>query len=118
MQEKVTLLQLISVLLTMALLNISVIHTTRRYLAHDPAAQEIAYRSLLSVLMFSDFAHTFVTLYGMGPEMRWAFGRWSGLTWLTVGVNITLLVPRALWHLGVGRDVGTRSPNTRERKQI
>ena len=117
MQAKVTLPQLIVVLLAMALMSVSVIHTTRRYFAHLPAIQEVIYRSLFGVLMLSDVAHTFVTLYGMGPEMRWAFERWSALTWVTVGVNITLLVPRALWHLGIGRDIVTVTKNTRERKQ-
>jgi hypothetical protein len=113
----VTLLQLIVVLLAAALTSVSFIHTTRRYFAHDPAAQEIIYRSLFGVLLLSDVAHMYVTLYGMGPEMRWAFGKWTGLIWVTIGVTITLLIPRVLWHLGVGRDVVIESRNARERKK-
>ena len=107
-QANVTILQLVHVGLLMGLINLSIINTTRRYFAKDPNAQEVIYKALFAVLMFGDFAHIGVTLYAMGPEMRWEFGRWSALTWVTMAAGVSLLVPRALWHLGIGR-VPTRA---------
>lgn len=97
-QANVTILQLVHVGLLMGLINLSIINTTRRYFAKDPNAQEVIYKALFAVLMFGDFAHIGVTLYAMGPEMRWEFGRWSALTWVTMAAGVSLLVPRALWH--------------------
>jgi hypothetical protein len=91
----------------MALINLFIINAARHSFKQDPGAQEVVYKALFTVLMYGDFAHIAVTLYAMGPEMRWAFGNWSALTWVTIIAGITLLVPRALWHLGVGRDVPT-----------
>jgi hypothetical protein len=91
----------------MGLVNFSIINAARRHFTQDPKAQEVVYKALFTVLMFGDFAHIGVTLYAMGPEMSWEFGSWSALTWVTIASVVTLLVPRALWHLGVGRDVPT-----------
>jgi hypothetical protein len=102
------MLQLVNVFFLMALINLSIINATRRYFAQDPKAQEVVYKALFTVLMFGDFAHIAVTLYAMG-SMKWEFGSWSALTWATIIIGVSLLVPRALWHLGVGRDVPTRT---------
>lgn len=100
----------------MGLINLSIINAARRYFAQDPRAQEVVYKALFAVLMFGDFAHIAVTLYAMGPEIRWDFGSWSVLTWVTIVSCVSLLVPRALWHLGVGRDVPTQvDPTTKKR---
>jgi len=103
--------------LLLSLTGISIINTTRRYFAQDPTAQEVIYKALFAVLLFGDVIHTGVTLYAMGAEMRWEFGSWSALTWVTMAANFTLLVPRALWHLGVGRDVPTRA-DPKEKKRM
>jgi len=105
-QANVTLLQLVHILFQAALINLFIINATRRYFTQDPKAQEVIYKALFTVLLIGDFAHIGVTLYAMGP-MRWEFGSWSALTWVTLIVCVSLLVPRALWHLGVGRDVPT-----------
>jgi len=102
------MLQLAHIFFLMALINLFIINATRRHFTQDPNAQEVIYKALFTVLMFGDFAHIGVTLYAMGP-MRWEFGSWSALTWVTFTVGVSLLVPRALWHLGVGRDVPTRT---------
>ena len=99
-----TILQLVNVSFLLALVNLALINAARRCFAHDARAQEVVYRALFAVLLFGDFAHIGVTLYAMGPEVRWKFGEWSALTWVTVVTGVSLLVPRALWHLGVGRD--------------
>jgi len=91
----------------MALINLFIIHATCHF-TQDPKAQEIIYKALFTVLMFGDFAHLGVTLYAMGP-MRWEFGSWSALTWVTITTGVSLLVPWALWHLGVGRIVPTHT---------
>lgn len=99
----------------MALINLSVINAARRHFTQDPRAQEVVYKALFRVLMFGDFAHIGFTIYAMGPDMRWEFGRWSTLTWVTIVAGVSLLVPRALWLLGVGRDVPTGTgPNTKK----
>ena len=103
--------------LLLSLTGISIISATRRYFAQDPTAQEVIYKAYFAVLMFGDVTHTAVTLYAMGPEMRWEFGSWSALTWVTIVANVSLLVPRALWHLGVGRDVPIRA-DPKEKKQM
>lgn len=100
----------------MALVNLFVIHTTRRHFTQDSKAQEVVYKALFTVLMFGDFAHIGVTLYAMGP-MRWEFGSWSALTWVTILAGASLLVPRALWHLGVGRGVPS-SANSKVKKRM
>jgi len=92
----------------LALINLLLINATRHHFAQDPKAQEVIYKALSTVLMFGDFAHLGITLYAMGP-MRWEFGSWSALTWFSLTVGVSLLVPRALWHLGIGRDVPTHT---------
>jgi len=91
----------------MGLINLSVIHAARRYFIQDPRGQGVVYKALFTVLMFGDFAHIGVTLYAMGPEMRWEVGEWNVLTWVTIVAGVSLLVPWMLWHLGIGRDVPT-----------
>jgi len=107
-QAHVTILQLVHLFVLLALINLFVINATRRQFAHDPKAQEVIYKALFTVLMFGDCAHLGITLYAMGP-MRWEFGGWSPLTWFSLTVGVSLLIPRALWHLGVGRGVPTHT---------
>lgn len=106
-QAKVTLFQLIVVVLVTALLSSSTIHCARRHFAHDPGAQQLIYQVVLGVLALGDTAHLAVTLYAMDPTTRLQIGSWSTLTWATVVSGVSLLVSRTLWHCGVGRDVIT-----------
>jgi uncharacterized membrane protein len=116
-QAKITLFQLIVVVLVKALFCLSSIHSARRHFAHDPAMQQLVYRSLLRVLVLGDAAHLAATLYAMEPAMRLRFGSWSTLMWATVVADVSLFVSRALWLFGVGRDVITRyEVRGRERK--
>ena len=116
-QAKVTLYQLIVVVLVKALFCLSSIHSARRYFVHDPAAQQLIYRSLLGVLMIGDAFHLAATLYAVEPATRWQFGSWSTLMWATVGVDLSLFGSRVLWHFEVGRDVIPRSESTGKRKE-
>jgi uncharacterized membrane protein len=116
-QARVTLFQLIIVVLVQAFTSLSFIHSARWYFAHDPAAQQFVYQSLLNVLILGDAAHLAMSLYAVEPAMRWQFGSWTALMWATVGADVFLLVSRALWHLGVGRDMITRPKNTKKPKQ-
>ena len=93
------------------------LHHPCRHFTQDPKAQEVVYKALFTVLMFGDFAHIGVTLYAMGP-MRWEVGSWSALTWVTILAGVSLLVPRALWHLGVGRGVPTAAANSKVKKRM
>jgi len=113
-QAKVTLFQLTVVVLVVAFLNLSITHCARWHFAHDPAAQQLIYQSLIGVLVLGDVAHIAATFYAMEPAVRWRFGSWSTLMWVTVLATVSLLVTRTLWYCGVGRDVINR--NGRERK--
>ncbi len=106
-QAKVTLFQLIVVVLVTALFSLSTINCARRHFAHDPAAQQLIYQTVLGVLALGDAAHLAVTLYAMEPATRLRFGSWSTLVWATVVTDVSLFASRILWHCGVGRDVIT-----------
>jgi hypothetical protein len=113
-QAKVTLFQLMIVVLIVDSLNVSTIHLARRHFAHDPAAQQLIYQSLLRVLVLGDVAHIAATFYAMEPAIRWRLGSWSPLMWTTVVAVVSFLVIRILWLCGVGRDVIKK--DGRERK--
>lgn len=105
------------VVLVVAFLSLSIIHCAKSHFAHDPAAQQLIYQSLLRVLVLGDAAHLAASFYAMEPAMRWQLESWSPLMWVTVGAGVSLHVARVLWLCGVGRDVITRHETRgRERK--
>lgn len=72
---------------------------------HDlPALQERIAFSLLLPLLFGDVMHMWVTLYSLGLE-PWL---WSWMSWTTIAIGLSLMIPRICWHLGIGRYVDTR----------
>lgn len=105
---KVTILQLGHVCLLLALTNIFVLTTARLHLAHLPRVQEVVLRSYLAPLLIGDVAHIVLTLWALDQNVRWDVANWGLVLWSTVGLGITLLIPRVLWHAGVGRYVDRR----------
>ena len=50
-----------------------------------------------------------MTLWALGDD-RWDIEKWgnSGMLWATVVLGVALLIPRVMWHLGIGRYVHAR----------
>ncbi|KAJ7904577.1 hypothetical protein B0H14DRAFT_3079417 [Mycena olivaceomarginata] len=67
--------------------------------------------ALLTPLLIGDVAHLYVTLWALGDE-RWNFRNWSPMLIITISLGITLLVPRIMWQLGIGRYVDSRDRPT------
>ena len=63
--------------------------------------------SLEKILLIGDFLHVLITLWALG-DRKWDVWSWSPLLWTTLLLGLTLLVPRAMWHLGIWRYVHTR----------
>jgi len=103
----VTMLQLAHVCALLGVINLFVLGAVRKHLEGQPALQEKIVRSLLTPLVLGDFAHLFVTIWGLGEE-KWNFSRYTPMLWITIILGISLLVPRVAWHLGIGRYVHTR----------
>ena len=51
--------------------------------------------------------HLWVTFYALGDE-RWDYWNYTPTIWAVIGFGVALLVPRAMWHLGIWRYVHTR----------
>ncbi|KAI0068820.1 hypothetical protein BV25DRAFT_1910562 [Artomyces pyxidatus] len=103
----VTIVQLAHVCGLLGLVNFFVLRTARRHLTGQPALQEKIVSALLTPLLIGDVAHLAFTFWALGDQ-RWVFSSWSGMLWLTVGLGLTLLVPRVAWHLGIGRYMDKR----------
>ena len=61
----------------------------------------------MAPLLIGDFLHVLITLWALG-DRKWDVWSWSPLLWTTLLLGLTLLVPRAMWHLGIWRYVHTR----------
>ncbi|KAL0576909.1 hypothetical protein V5O48_005055 [Marasmius crinis-equi] len=103
----VTVLQLAHVCFLVGVINFFILSATRRHLHAHPALQEKIVSSLLVPLLIGDVLHLYVTIWALGDE-KWNFATWSPMLWTTVGLGLTLLIPRVLWHLGVARYVDSR----------
>jgi len=103
----VTLLQLSHTVALLGLINFFVLWTARRYLSNQPALQEKVVWALLTPLVFGDVFHIAITLWALGED-RWKTEQWAGTLWATVVLGVALLVPRVMWHLGIGRYVHIR----------
>ena len=86
------------------------LRAVRKHLAgaHQRALQEHIVRALLIPLLLGDFFHVGITLWALDSERRWDVGSWSALLRTTVFMGMSLLVPRVMWHAGVGRYVHSR----------
>ncbi|PIL37102.1 hypothetical protein GSI_00794 [Ganoderma sinense ZZ0214-1] len=104
---QVTMLQLAHVVGLLGLINFFVLGAARKYLFAQPVLQEKIVGALLTPLLIADVVHLSITWWALG-DSRWQFWDWSGLLWITFLTGLSLLVPRAAWHLGVGRYVDRR----------
>lgn len=117
---RVTILQLAHVCALVGLINLFVLRAARQHLASQPALQETLVNALLTPLLFGDVIHVVLTLWALDPSERWAVTSWSPLLSLTVFAGLSLLVPRMMWHAGIGRYVHSRDAvedNSKAKKQ-
>ncbi|KAJ8086702.1 hypothetical protein PM082_005525 [Marasmius tenuissimus] len=103
----VTVLQLAHVCFLVGVINFFLLSATRRHLHAHPGLQEKLVSALLTPLLIGDVLHIYVTIWALGDD-KWNFATWSPMLWTTVGLGLTLLVPRIFWHLGVARYVDSR----------
>ncbi|KAJ7095446.1 hypothetical protein B0H15DRAFT_775139 [Mycena belliarum] len=104
---RITITQLGHVCGLLGLLNICLLSTARAHLSLQPALQEKIVSALLTPLLIGDFLHLYLTLWALG-EQRWDVQNWSPMLIVTVVLGLTLLVPRVMWKLGIGRYVDSR----------
>lgn len=105
-------------------LNASVLRAIRKL--PSPALQEKIAKSLMISLAIGDVLHLFGMFYGIG-DVRWKTKEWPQVLWLSLGIGITLFIPRCVgvattpspregnrsyyricWLLGIGRYVAAR----------
>ncbi|KAJ3722864.1 hypothetical protein C8R42DRAFT_664613 [Lentinula raphanica] len=103
----VTVIQLAHVCFLVGVINHFVLSAARNHLGSYPAIQEKIVFSLLAPLLFGDILHLYVTIWALGED-KWNFRKWSPMLWTTIGLGLTLMVPRICWHLGIGRYVHSR----------
>jgi len=108
---RVTILQLAHVAGLLGLINAFVLSACRKYLVAHPAIQEKVVGALLLPLLLGDFLHIGITLWALG-DSRWDVTQWGVLLWITMLTGISLMVPRVMWHMGVGRYVDGRDGRT------
>ncbi|KAJ7228630.1 hypothetical protein GGX14DRAFT_614026, partial [Mycena pura] len=104
---KLTITQLGHVCALLGLLNVWLLSSARVHLSLQPALQEKIVSALLTPLFIGDVMHIYITLWALG-EHRWDFKSWSPMLIITVVLGLTLLVPRVMWQLGIGRYVDSR----------
>jgi len=104
---KLTITQLGHVCALLGLLNVWLLSSARVHLSLQPALQEKIVSALLTPLFIGDVMHIYITLWALG-EHRWDFKSWSPMLITTVVLGLTLLVPRVMWQLGIGRYVDSR----------
>ncbi|PFH52780.1 hypothetical protein AMATHDRAFT_1825 [Amanita thiersii Skay4041] len=100
----VTMVQLAHVCALVGVINFFVLSAARKHLHSNLALQEKIVSALLTPLLIGDILHIYVTLWALGDE-KWRIRDWSPMLWSTVILGLTLLIPRAAWHLGIGRYV-------------
>ncbi|KAJ3937254.1 MAG: hypothetical protein NXY57DRAFT_692401 [Lentinula lateritia] len=109
----VTVIQLAHVCFLVGVINHFVLSAARNHLASVPAIQEKVVLSLLTPLLIGDILHLYVTIWALGDE-KWNCRTWSPMLWTTIGLGLTLMVPRICWHLGIGRYVHSRDGQQRD----
>jgi len=110
----VTVIQLAHVCGLIGVINWFVLTAARKHLSSRPAMQEKIVGALLTPLVVGDVLHLAVTLWALG-DSRWDIQRWSALLWTTLGLGLTLMIPRITWHMGIGRYVDSRDGRTGKR---
>ena len=107
-----SILQLAHVVGLCGIINYFVFSAARKYLKAHPALQEKIVGALLTPLLVADFLHMGITFWALG-DMRWDVTRWATILWITFLTGLSLMIPRILWHLGVGRYVDSRDGHAR-----
>lgn len=102
-----TIVQLAHVCGLLGVVNGFVLRACRRHLAFSPAIQEKIVGALLTPLLIGDVVHLWVTVWALG-ESKWDTSTWTPLLWTTIVLGFSLLIPRAMWHLGIWRYVDRR----------
>lgn len=64
-------------------------------------------QALLTPLLIGDVAHLGVTFWALG-DSKWDLSTWTPLLWTTFVLGFSLLIPRAMWHMGIWRYVDGR----------
>lgn len=108
----VSILQLAHVVGLCGAINFFVFSTARKYLNAYPSLQEKMVGALLTPLLFADFIHMGITFWAIG-DLRWDIGKWSTILWITFVSGLSLMIPRLMWHMGVGRYVDSRDGQAR-----
>lgn len=103
----VTVIQLAHVCFLIGVVNFFVLSAARDHLASNVAVQEKLVFSLLCPLLIGDLLHLYVTFWALGED-KWNLSTWSPMLWTTIGLGLTLMIPRICWHLGIGRYVHRR----------
>jgi len=105
----VTVVQLAHTIGLLGFINFFLLLAVRRHLLPYPALQEKVVAALLTPLLFGDVFHLAITFWMLG-EKRWDQSTWtaSPVLFTTVVTGMSLLLPRAAWHLGIGRYVHKR----------
>ncbi|KAJ8474839.1 hypothetical protein ONZ45_g13632 [Pleurotus djamor] len=111
----VTLAQLANVCGLVGIINIFLLTAARRHLSANLEVQEKIVSALLTPLLIGDVLHAYITLWALGDQ-RWEFWNWSPMLWTTLLLGFTLMIPRILWHCGVGRYVHRRDSQQRHEK--
>ncbi|VDB96941.1 unnamed protein product [Peniophora sp. CBMAI 1063] len=103
----VTVTQLAHTCALLGLLNLFMLRALRTHLASQPALQEKIATALLTPLLVGDIMHLFVTFYAL-EDQKWEYWNYTPTIWAVVVFGVGLLVPRVMWHLGIGRFVDAR----------
>lgn len=106
----VTIVQLAHVCALVGLINFFVLRAVRSTLSapHLLPLQEKIVRALLIPLVLGDVFHVGITLWALDASQRWDVSNWSPLLTTTIVMGFSLLVPRVMWHAGIGRYVDSR----------
>ncbi|KAJ7638873.1 hypothetical protein FB45DRAFT_904115 [Roridomyces roridus] len=99
---RLTITQLGHVCALLGLINIWLLTTARIHLNSQPALQEKIVGALLLPLLCGDVAHLVLSLYALGDQ-RWQYQNWSSMFIITFILGISLLIPRIMWVMGIGR---------------
>lgn len=103
----VTVIQLAHVCALLGVVNFCVLRIVRSQLSSQRAIQEQIVAALFLPLFIGDIGHLYLTFWALG-DARWHISNWSPMIWTNLILGLTLLVPRALWFMGVGRYIHAR----------
>jgi hypothetical protein len=98
----VTITQLAHACALLGLVNYFALTAARTHLASQPVVQEKIVCALLTPLLIGDVFHMVITVYALG-DGRWDFAHYTSTLWMIFIFGFGLLIPRTMWHMGIGR---------------